>query len=109
MVPWVKNLTAVAWVATEVWVQDPAWPQLWRRSQMRLGFHPGPGTSIRRGCGPQKQAVNSFEHIRLTPTPPPLMCVGGWFVELGVTSPCGYPSGWQEARVTQSWVRRAAG
>ena len=25
------------------WVKDPAWLQLWRRSQLLLGFHPWPG------------------------------------------------------------------
>ena len=25
LVQWVKNLTAVAWVSAEVWVQSPAW------------------------------------------------------------------------------------
>ena len=27
MAQWVKNLTAVAWVTAEVWIQSPAWPQ----------------------------------------------------------------------------------
>ena len=52
MAQWVKNLTAVARVAAEVRVQSLAWCsgekdlaalQLWRRSQLWLGFHPWPG------------------------------------------------------------------
>ena len=44
-----KNLTAAARVTAEVWVQslarhsglkDLALPQLWHRSQLRLGFNP---------------------------------------------------------------------
>ena len=46
MVQWVKNPTAVAWVAAETWVpsldEDPALPQLQCRSQLQLGFNPRP-------------------------------------------------------------------
>lgn len=47
-----KNLTAAGWVAVELWVPSPAWhsglkdpalPQLWRRSQLWLGFIPWTG------------------------------------------------------------------
>ena len=50
----VKNLTAVAQIATEVWVQSPAWCselkdlmmlQLQHKSQLLLGFNPWPGES----------------------------------------------------------------
>ena len=52
MVRWVKNLTAVAWVGVDVQVQSPVWcsrlkdpllPKLFCRSQLQLGFNPGPG------------------------------------------------------------------
>ena len=52
MVQRVKNPTAVARLAVEVWVQSPAWCrelkdpallQLWHRSQLRLRFSPWPG------------------------------------------------------------------
>ena len=52
MVQWVKNLTAVDWLSTEVWVlslaqcsgfKDPALLQLWQKSQLWLGFNPWPG------------------------------------------------------------------
>ena len=55
VVQWVKNLTAVAQVTEEVWVQSPTWhsvlkdpelPQLWGRSQLQLRFNLWPGTSI---------------------------------------------------------------
>ena len=50
MAKWVKNLTAVTLVATEVrvWLQvqhsglkDPVLPQLWCRSQLQLRSNPG--------------------------------------------------------------------
>ena len=52
MVQWVKIPTAVAWVTAKVCVlspaqctglKDPALPQLWCRSQLRLRFSPWPG------------------------------------------------------------------
>ena len=55
-----NNLTAAAWVATEVWVWAPAQHnglkdlallQLQHRSQLRLGFNPWPGNF----CMPQMQ------------------------------------------------------
>ena len=48
MAQWVKNLTAAAWVAVEVWVRspvqhsgfkDPVWLQLQHRLQLWLGFN----------------------------------------------------------------------
>ena len=48
MARWVKNLTAAAGVAGEVWVQAPAWYselkdlavlQLWHRSKLQLKFN----------------------------------------------------------------------
>ena len=45
---WVKNMTAVAWVTAEAQVgalawgsglKGPALPQMWRRSQLLLGFN----------------------------------------------------------------------
>ena len=55
MALWVKNLTAVAQVTVEVWVQSlavygrlksPVLPQLQCRYQLWLRFIPGPGKSI---------------------------------------------------------------
>ena len=52
MVQWVKNLTAVSWVAAEAWVRSPAWhsvikdpalPQLQVRSQLQFKFNPKSG------------------------------------------------------------------
>ena len=64
MVQWVKNPTAVAPVAAEVWVQSLAW----RRGLKDLSCRscgvaydcssdsiPGPGTSISQGCGRKKK------------------------------------------------------
>ena len=51
MAQWVKDLTAAAQVAAEVWVQFPAWhsglkgpalPQLWHSLQLKLGLNPWP-------------------------------------------------------------------
>jgi len=51
VVQWVKNLTAAARVAVVAQVQSPAWLsglkdpalwQLWRRSELWLGFSPWP-------------------------------------------------------------------
>ena len=53
------------------WIKDPAFHELWCRSQMRLGSHvavavagsyssdstPSLGTSICCGCGPEKQKI----------------------------------------------------
>ena len=64
MVQWVKNLTAVAQVALEVWVWSPA-----QHSGLKIWHHcgcgidcscgsdsfPGPGTSIYCGCGHLKK------------------------------------------------------
>ena len=54
MAHWVEDLTAVAWVAAEVWVQSLA-----QHSELRIQYCrscgldsvPGPGTSICRRCG----------------------------------------------------------
>ena len=59
MVPWIKNLTAEAWVAVAVRVQPPAWhsglkdlvlQQLWHRLHCGLDSVPSLGTSICHGC-----------------------------------------------------------
>ena len=52
MIPWVKNLTAAAWVTAEVRVPSPSQGsglkdlvllQLWGRFILQLGFSPWPG------------------------------------------------------------------
>ena len=52
MAQWVKNLTAAAWVATEMqvpslalssWLKDLELLQLWHRLHLLLGFSPWPG------------------------------------------------------------------
>ena len=50
MVQWVKNLTAVAEVALNVWVQSPAQPAKGSGVAAAEGLDsiPGPGTSICR-------------------------------------------------------------
>ena len=51
MVQWVKNLTAAAWVAAVMPVPSPAQHtglkdlallELWRKSQLQVGFNPWP-------------------------------------------------------------------
>ena len=61
MVPWVKNLTGVAGVPVEVWVQSLAWCSglkdlalCHQRSQLQLGFHPWPGKFHRPWVWPLK-------------------------------------------------------
>ena len=61
---WVKNSTAAAWVAVEVWVQSPAWHsglkdpvlwQLWLWSQVWLKFNPWPGNFHMLWVWPEKK------------------------------------------------------
>ena len=62
MVQWVENPPAVAQATAEVqvpslvqWVKDPALPQLWRRSQLRLRFCPSQGDYAMRVAQTNKQ------------------------------------------------------
>ena len=57
---WVKNLTAVAWVAVELGVRSPAWPEWikgylelelrrWSQQRLRLNFWQKEGRKEGRG------------------------------------------------------------
>ena len=62
MAKWVKDLAEATWVPGPVkWIKDPALLQLWRRSQLWLGFNPRPRTSICCGCEQKnKKKFSSF-------------------------------------------------